>query len=288
MNPTLSVIIPTHNSESTLKRCLGSLTTQSISRKQFEIIVVDDGSNDNTVNIAKKSLADRVITTQPCFQGKARNIGAKDARGKLIAFIDSDCIAKDGWIKSIITELEKLEAVTGPIENGNAQSNNAWAEYLIEFGGWDEYKKRSPTRFLPGCNQAYTKIAFEKTDGFIETAASEDVLFGESLLNSGISPQFCPTVRIEHLCRTDKEKILKNMKLLGKYSAIARRHNSSIAYSTLMNSRKLVGFLFFGKLFKTFDHSIKAKKLSKFIVSFPLIIQAISAFCNGVKEESKN
>ena len=288
MNPILSIIIPTHDSESTIERCLNSITSQSFPREVFEIIVVDDGSTDNTVKIAKESGADSVLVTDPCFQGKARNIGVSNAKGEFLAFIDSDCVAKKDWIKTIVNELEKLDAVTGPIENGNHQSNVAWAEYLIEFGGWDEHRPRSQVRFLPGCNQAYKKSAFEKTDGFEETPSSEDVLFGESLRKAGITPQFSPTVRIEHLCRTEKEKVLKNMKLLGKYSSKARKHSPSMAYSSLMSSQKLIGFLFLGKLFKTVDHSIKAKKLSKFIVSFPLIIQAISAFCNGVKEESKN
>jgi len=288
LNPILSIIIPTHDSESTIKRCLNSITSQSFPREVFEIIVVDDSSTDNTVKIAKESGADSVIVIESCFQGKARNIGVSNAKGEFLAFIDSDCVAKKDWIKTIVNELEKLDAVTGPIENGNYQSNVAWAEYLIEFGGWDEHRPRSQVRFLPGCNQAYKKSAFEKTDGFEETPSSEDVLFGESLRKAGIIPQFSPDVKIEHLCRTEKEKVLKNMKLLGKYSSKARKHSPSMAYSSLMSSQKLIGFLFLGKLFKTFEHSIRAKKLSKFIVSFPLIIQAISAFCNGVKEESKN
>ena len=287
MNPVLSIIIPTHNSESTIKRCLDSLTSQSIPREQFEIIAVDDGSKDKTVDIAKECGADKVIVTEPCFQGKARNIGVKNAKGELLAFIDSDCAAKDGWISSIMAELKKLEAATGPIQNGNSHSNVAWAEYLIEFGGWDEYRQRSSVRFLPGCNQAYTKRAFEKTDGFAENPSSEDVLFGESLRKAGINPQFSPAIRIEHLCRTDKEKVLKNMKLLGKYSSRTRKSSPSIAYSSLMSSPKLVGLLFVGKLIKTFDYSIKARKLTKFILSFPLIVKAISSFCNGVREESK-
>jgi glycosyltransferase involved in cell wall biosynthesis len=288
LNPILSIIIPTHNSESTIKRCLDSLSSQSIPREQFEIIVVDDGSKDKTVQIAKECMANSIIVTDPCFQGRARNIGAKNAKGDFLAFIDSDCKAKEGWIESIISELKKNDAVTGPIENGNSHSNVAWVEYLIEFGGWDEHRPRSQVRFLPGCNQAYKKSAFEKTGGFAEIPSSEDVLFGESLRKVGITPQFSPIVKIEHLCRTEKEKVLKNMKLLGKYSARTRKNNPSMAYSSLMSSEKLIRLLFLGKLFKTFDHSIKAKKLSKFIVSFPLIIQAVSAFCDGVKEESKN
>ena len=284
--PTLSIIIPTHNSQKTIQSCLNSLTDQSYPRDEFEIIVVDDGSVDETVMISKK-IANQVIKVEPCFQGKARNIGAKNSKAEFLAFIDSDCIAKEDWIKSIVTELQKLDAVTGPIENGNSKSNVAWAEYLIEFGGWGKHRQRSAIRFIPGCNQAYRKEAFEKTSGFTEIPSSEDVLFGESLRQAGINPIFVPTIRIDHLCRTDKDKVLKNMKLLGKYSIRARKNNPSMVYSSLMNSRKLIPFLFIGKLGKTFYHSIKARKLTKFVISFSFIVHSIASFCKGAWNEIK-
>ena len=58
MEPLLSIIIPTHNSEITIKKCIESLTSQSFSREKFEIIVVDDGSTDQTTSIAKNAGAD--------------------------------------------------------------------------------------------------------------------------------------------------------------------------------------------------------------------------------------
>jgi len=107
MSVELSIIIPTHNSVSIIEQCICSLTSQSYPRDRYEIIVVDDGSKDGTIDLSKKSGADKVIEIEPCFQGKARNIGAEIANGKFLAFIDSDCEAKEGWIESIITELEK-------------------------------------------------------------------------------------------------------------------------------------------------------------------------------------
>ena len=74
--PTLSIIIPTHNSQKTIQSCLNSLTNQSYPRDEFEIIVVDDGSVNETVMISKK-IANQVIKVEPCFQGKTRNIRAK-------------------------------------------------------------------------------------------------------------------------------------------------------------------------------------------------------------------
>ena len=73
---TLSIINPTHNSQKTIHSCLNSLTNQSYPRDEFEIIVVDDGSVNETVMISKK-IANQVIKVEPCFQGKTRNIRAK-------------------------------------------------------------------------------------------------------------------------------------------------------------------------------------------------------------------
>ena len=132
-NHKLSIIIPTHNSESTIQRCISSLISQSFPREQFEIIVVDDGSKDKTTTLAKEAGADQIIVTEPCFQGKARNIGVQKAKTNYLAFIDSDCEAEDGWIRTIIKELENLQVIGGPVKNGNPQSLLAWAEYFVEF-----------------------------------------------------------------------------------------------------------------------------------------------------------
>ena len=87
--PQISVIIVTHNSEPTIEGCINSLTSQSFPRKKFEIIIVDDGSNDRTVELAKKAEADLVINTEPCTIGTARNKGIEKARGTVLAFLDS-------------------------------------------------------------------------------------------------------------------------------------------------------------------------------------------------------
>jgi len=104
-NPLISVITATHNSETTIECCIRSLLSQSYPQEKFEIIVVDDGSSDRTVEYAKKSGADFVISTNKCTLGEARNIGSKNAHGKFFAFIDSDCEAKDGWLKTAYQEI---------------------------------------------------------------------------------------------------------------------------------------------------------------------------------------
>lgn len=280
----LSIIIPSHNSALTIERCIQSITSQSYPRENYEIIIVDDGSKDETIKLSKKAGADNIIETEPCFQGKARNIGAHHSKADLLAFIDSDCEAKDGWIESIIEGLKIKSAITGPIYNGNPHNNVAWAEYFLEFGGWDKTKTEK-VRFMPGCNQAIRKVAFEKTGGFIQERASEDVLFGEELKKARIDSFFNPRTMINHLCRTEKDKFLSNMGLLGKYSVRARKMIPNTKYGKLMTSSKFLPILFLGKIIKSAYHAFGSKKTLKFIQVFPLVVAGTYIYCKGIKKE---
>jgi len=283
--PLLSIIIATHNSEKYIHRCIHSLSSQSFSRNQFEIIVVDDGSSDNSVEIAKRDGVDTVIETEPCNLSYARNLGVKNSKAIFLAFLDSDCEAIDGWIKNIIDKLQSADAITGPVGNGNTNSSIAWAEYFIEFGAFHEKKKSSVVSFLPGCNTACTREAFSKAGGFTELPASEDVLFGESLRKVGIKLIFFPEIRILHLCRTRMDQVSKNLNLLGKYFVRTRRAAPCLPYSFLTKNRMFIPFIFLGKIITTTQKAISAGKKIEFIHAFPYIVIGISSYCRGVWKE---
>jgi len=285
LEPKLSIIIPTHNSKSTIQNCIHSLISQSVPRDEFEIIVVDDGSKDGTPSLAKKLGADEVIVTTPCFQGKARNIGVEHSKARLLAFLDSDCIAKEGWIKTIIEELKNLQAIGGPVLNGNTQSLTAWGEYFVEFCAFHENRKRSTIRTIPGCNIACTKEVFFKAGGFTEKRLSEDILFAECLRRGGINEVFVPEVQIRHLCRTQLNKVLANQKILGKFFVRNLENIPGTKSSLLKKSRWIIPILFIGKIVKSTNYAIQAKKISKFISAFPIIFLANISYARGIWEE---
>jgi len=281
----MSVIIPTHNSEATIMRCINSLTSQSYPREKFEIIVVDDGSTDKTITLAKNAGADKIIEIQPCFQGKARNIGVENSKTEYLAFIDSDCEANDGWIKTIIENLSHLKAITGPIENGNPKSLVAWSEYLVEFGQFHKFRRKSQVRWMPGCNLAYTKEVFLKTGGFTEVPSSEDLIFGESLIDVGFDAFFIPSLGVKHLCRTNLKKVLINSELIGKYTVRAAKQAPTINYGYLWSKRQFIPIVFFGRIAKSLSYAIKGKKTAKFFLSFPLIVLNLLSYCKGLWNE---
>lgn len=124
MNPEVSIIMPTYNSEAYIKQALRSVFDQSYSN--WELIIVDDGSSDSTVDIARNYQDRRLkILKNSCNQGVSysRNRGIKEARGKWIALLDSD-----DWYAP--KRLEKLVSV------GDCQDADLVADdlFLIENG----------------------------------------------------------------------------------------------------------------------------------------------------------
>lgn len=91
--PTVSFVVPTHNSARTLQSCLRSIRAQS--HPNVELIVVDNGSTDATVLIAR-AYADRVFTFGPSRSAAQRNAGWRAARGEIVVFIDSDMVVERG------------------------------------------------------------------------------------------------------------------------------------------------------------------------------------------------
>ena len=91
----VSVIIPAFNSKDRIGECVKSVLKQDF--KNFEIIVVNDGSNDSTAETAKKAGA-KVFSKMNQGPAIARNFGAQKATGKILVFMDDDCIAEKNWL----------------------------------------------------------------------------------------------------------------------------------------------------------------------------------------------
>ena len=99
--PQVTVIVPAYNAAETLPACLAALATQDYPRSAYEVIVVDDGSTDETAAIAHKCNVS-VITQPNAGPAAARNRGAAAAQGDLLLFTDADCVPVPGWISALV------------------------------------------------------------------------------------------------------------------------------------------------------------------------------------------
>lgn len=106
----VSVILPVYNAEAALKKCIESLLTQTY--QKFELLIIDDGSTDNSVSVARLFQDDRVIVIESEHKGvsHARNIGLRNMRGQYFTFVDADDFVADSYIEVMLSDIRHFDA----------------------------------------------------------------------------------------------------------------------------------------------------------------------------------
>lgn len=110
MNKQFSIIIPAKNEEANIGRCLDSILNVAWDLSLCEIFVVDNGSTDGTVEIAKTKGANVFVQPELTISG-LRNFGAAQASGEILAFLDADCTVDGQWLKSASRYLNQTDGV---------------------------------------------------------------------------------------------------------------------------------------------------------------------------------
>lgn len=159
----LSVIIPVYNEEDVIIDCLKSLSHQIY--KDFEIIVVDDGSTDN---LKLKSQNLKILTQNHKGPGAARNLGAKHAKGDILVFVDADMTFDSKFLQELIEPILYAKA-KGTFSKNEYVSNwrNRWARCWNINEGW-ESGRRHPKGYPDKQKvfRAILKSEFHKVGGF--------------------------------------------------------------------------------------------------------------------------
>ncbi|GAC1323178.1 MAG: hypothetical protein NVS2B16_24820 [Chloroflexota bacterium] len=183
--PRVSVVIPTRNRSTLLRRTLDSLEAQDY--PHFEIVVVDDASNDDTPHLlASWSGPDRTAIWIDERQGSyvARNRGWVAARGGVIAFIDDDCLATPTWLSSLVVALQAPGTV--------AAQGVVRAEPGCITPFTHQIDQRTPGAPYRTCNIAYTRHVLEGMGGFDERLHN----YGDTLL--GLRARGVGTIAFAH------------------------------------------------------------------------------------------
>lgn len=131
-SPLVSIVVPAYNEQDYIARCLGSLMAQK-GFKDYEVIVVDNNSTDNTNIIAKKYPV-RVIKENKQGVVSARNTGLKSARGSIIVSTDADCFFKPYWLSNIVEIYENNPKISGVAGHYNFYKAPLWAKILPPMG----------------------------------------------------------------------------------------------------------------------------------------------------------
>lgn len=151
----ISVIIPAWNEEAHIATAISALKKQTLSRPDFEIIVVDNNSSDKTTAVATAAGADRVLFEKEQGTNMARNCGLHAAQGEILAFLDADCEPPTEWLAHIVKNFEnqKIVATSGPYDYG--------------FKGLKKYLDLFYTHFVFLWFPSFLKLIFRKKTGII-------------------------------------------------------------------------------------------------------------------------
>lgn len=185
MTKKISVVIPTYNEERYIERCLQSLVNQTLNRDEFEIVVVDGGSADRTVELAE-GYADIVIQQESKGVGGARNDGVEVSRGELIATTDADIILPEDWLARICTDFESKNVVCvyGPI---NPIEDIFKYQFLIGLFNKVAYLLARMRVFYAtlGSNTAFRRRTFLQIGGYSDLPAGDDYEIALRLKRAG-------------------------------------------------------------------------------------------------------
>jgi len=199
--PKISVIIPVLNGAKTLNKCLVSVTNQDFD--DYEIILIDNGSTDNTKEIINQFLKDShkiiYIFEPKRGRGQARNVGVAAARGDIVAMTDADCIVPFDWLRNITKPIieDRALAVIGFEKEAAC---NYWSR-LRQAEDWRFLKTKIEGDYVNHLDTKNFAIKAEllKKMGFdSQLAAYEDWDLFIRLKKIGIKIMFLPELLVEH------------------------------------------------------------------------------------------
>ncbi len=221
--PDISVVIPAYNAESTLKLCLDSLACQTVPATQ--IILVDDGSADDTALIARKAGLEVISGHTNKGPAHARNLGVEAATGQIILFLDSDVIVPEDLIEKLIG-LFQSDAGTIAVQTlytplCPASGSVSKYQNLYYYHALARIKEDSVATFATWC-AAVRKESFISAGGFntrIPEPTVEDEELGYEIVDSGGSILLARDIQVTHLACYSLSQFAKRRLRMAKAQA---------------------------------------------------------------------
>lgn len=234
-----SVIVPAYNAADTISTLLESLAAQSF--KDFEVILVDDASRDRTPQVIESFPYRLIRMAQNRGPAHCRNVGARNASGRILVFIDSDCRASKDWLETIDRNFSKndAEALMGKLVlMPSTYLGDSISALGFPAGGAIGFEKiwkvdsKGYTHSLSTCNCAVKRDVFDRVGGFDASfpyAGGEDSLLAYCLKKNEFRIKYCPDVVVFHKARDSFSGFLRWQ---------FRRGISSFIFSTKVSDKK--------------------------------------------------
>lgn len=214
-----SFIIPVYNRPEEVDELLNSLTTQKC--KDFEVIIVEDGSSQTCKNICdgySGCLDIHYHYKDNSGPGQSRNYGAKRARGEWLIVLDSDVVLPEGYLDAVGNELDDnmCDAFGGPDRANDSftDTQKAISYSMTSFfttGGIRGGKKKLDKFYPRSYNMGIRRDVYERLGGFSKMRFGEDIDFSIRIFKAGYKCRLFPEAWVWHKRRTDFRKFFRQV-----------------------------------------------------------------------------
>lgn len=231
-SPCVTVIIPTHNRLAMLRQNLECLNSQTYPADKYEIIVVDNGSEDGTKNYLTKLHERgiiRYIRQAPLGPAVAGNVGAREAHGEIVAFTSDDCLPESDWLAALAESYASNESSLPIVAVGGMIKNVAEGHWLRPFyaiqGNRHKANDVEIPEYLDIANASFLRSVFLEIGGFDEAfhfPAAEDVDLGLRFTAAGYTLHTNPDAVVWHQGRLSLWGMIRQSFGRGRGSAYLR------------------------------------------------------------------
>jgi glycosyltransferase involved in cell wall biosynthesis len=213
----LSVIVPHFNDLDNLRLLLSLLADQTLSPDRFEVIVADNNSGCGLAAVGNACGARaRVVSALVQGAAAARNAGIAASRGKVLAFIDSDCRPAREWLAYGLAALERAEIVGGGVTTTAEDEHHPSAvEAYEKIFAFDNERYVEREGFSVTANMFVPRAVFDRVGGF-RAGVSEDKDWGRRAMALGYRWSYAPRAEVSHPARKNWDE------LCGKWRRITR------------------------------------------------------------------
>lgn len=209
----ISIVISNYNKAETIGKCLEAVFSSRY--KNFEVVVVDDHSEDNSIEIIKRFPCKLICLEKHAGASKARNIGALNSNGDIIFFTDADCLLKEDTLSIINRTLSKKtgqDFIIGGTYTRMPYDKDFFSIFQSVFINHSETKNVENPDYIPTHAMIIDAQTFRKSSGFREDFLPilEDVEFSHRLQRAGYRLVMNPEIQIQHIFNFSLFKSLRN------------------------------------------------------------------------------
>lgn len=216
----ISIIVPIYNAEKYLDAFFKSYLGQTYLNDNVELVLVDNGSIDNS-----KIIIDRYISENKSLDIKyfhfdsvsdsyaARNFGVNNSVGEIIVFTDSDCILEPNWIENIINKSNKSKVISGEVEIQVLDKHNIW-EVFDSFAHLNN-KENAPKGKVATANLIVTRVDFLRVGYFEERFSGGDHDWSLRAKKNGLEILYDESIKVLHPSRDSFFQILNKSKRMA-------------------------------------------------------------------------